>query len=135
MLDINVIGLPGAQGSKRHVGGGRMVEMSKTLPAWRDSVTWTAAGEWHGAPPMDGPLALFVEFRFPMPASRSKTVRLRGMARKVTAPDLDKLVRAVGDALTAAGVIRDDARIAHIVATKVEVVGWTGASIRVEEMP
>ena len=37
---------------------------------------------------------------------------------KATAPDLDKLCRAIGDALTQSGVLRDDALIAEWVARK-----------------
>ncbi|HFG8772694.1 RusA family crossover junction endodeoxyribonuclease [Corynebacterium striatum] len=33
-------------------------------------------------------------------------------------PDLDKLIRAIGDALTMAGILHDDSRIAAITATK-----------------
>ena len=64
-----------------------------------------------------------------MPKSRPKKVRERGYAPKTTAPDLDKLVRAVCDALQAGGLITSDARIATLTARKREVVGWTGATI------
>ena len=37
---------------------------------------------------------------------------------KATAPDLDKLCRALGDALTQSGVLRDDALIVEWVARK-----------------
>lgn len=39
------------------------------------------------------------------------------------------IYRAVADALTASGLIVDDARICEVSARKVEVVGWTGAII------
>ena len=34
-VSFNVIGIPGAQGSKRHVGNGVMVESSKKVKPWR----------------------------------------------------------------------------------------------------
>ena len=32
------IGIPAPQGSKRHVGGGRMIESCKALKPWRDLI-------------------------------------------------------------------------------------------------
>jgi len=40
MIWFEVPGIPAPQGSKRHVGGGRMVESSRSLPEWRASVAW-----------------------------------------------------------------------------------------------
>lgn len=129
-VTFEVVGNPAAQGSKRHVGGGRMVEMAKGHAPWRAAVA-AAARDVAPDVPLDGPLTLDVEFRFPMPKSRARRLRDAGRAPKTTAPDLDKLVRAVGDALTAGGLITDDARITEVHASKVEVVGWTGATIRI----
>lgn len=132
MITFEIVGLPAAQGSKRHVGRGVMVEMSKRLPAWRDSVTAAArdiADRLDG--PLDGPLALTVEFRFPMPTSRRKAVREAGRNPKTSAPDLDKCLRALGDGLEAGGLIRSDALIHRVTASKVEVVGWTGATVTI----
>jgi crossover junction endodeoxyribonuclease RusA len=131
VVEFEVLGLPSPQGSKKHVGNGRMVESSKTLATWRDSLT-NAARDVAPDVPIDEPIRLTVEFRCPMPRSRSKAVRAAGRGPKTTAPDLDKLVRAVGDALEAGGLIRSDALICELHASKVEVVGWTGAVIRLE---
>ena len=68
------------------------------------------------------PLRLDVEFRFTMPKSRKKADRDRGWAYKVTKPDLDKLIRAIGDALEASGVITSDAQIVDIRAEKLELI-------------
>lgn len=46
-------------------------------------------------------------------------------------PDLDKLTRATLDAMVTAGTIADDARVCSLHASKREVVGATGATIRV----
>ena len=45
-------------------------------------------------------------------------------------PDIDKIVRATLDGLVAGGALRDDSRVASLVAEKLEVDGWTGARIR-----
>jgi crossover junction endodeoxyribonuclease RusA len=59
-----------------------------------------------------GPVALRVSFALPRPASLPK--RVVGHVRK---PDVDKLLRAVGDALT--GVLyRDDAQVVELHARK-----------------
>jgi len=132
-VGFTVVGLPAPQGSKRHVGHGVMVETAINHKPWRAAVA-QAAYELRGAEPMTGPLRLAVEFRFPMPKSRPKAVRDAGESHKVSAPDLDKLVRSVGDALTEGGLIHDDALICELYATKREVVGWTGAMITVDQM-
>ena len=133
MIAFSVYGNPAAQGSKRHVGNGVMVEMGKNHKPWRSAVSAAAAevAASHPGCPLDGPVELSVTFRFPMPSSRKKAVREAGESPKTTAPDLDKLVRSVCDSLEAGGLLRNDARVCRIVASKVEVVGWTGAEIEV----
>lgn len=133
-VEFTVLGVPAPQGSKRHVGRGVLVESSKALPAWREAVAWEArrvALECPGAP-FAGQLHLRVAFRFPMPKSRPAAARRRGWAHKTTAPDLDKLLRALGDSLQAGGLIADDAAIASITATKIETTSWTGAVVTIE---
>ena len=135
---FDVLGVPKPQGSMKAfmAGGNARLKPSggSDFAAWRNAVSDAArrAGEHHE--PLDGPLALVVTFRFPMPKSRSKRDRDRGEAWKTTAPDTDKLVRTIGDALTAANLITDDARFAIVNATQVETTGWTGASIAVEAL-
>lgn len=137
-LYFEILGDPTPQGSKTRMPNGAMLE-GKSKAArerhrnWRAAVAETArdiAAHKDVPAPLDGPLFLAVEFRFPMPASRPKAVRAKGNCLKVSAPDLDKLIRALGDGLKAGGLIVDDARIVEITASKVEVVGWTGATVR-----
>ncbi len=130
-VTFEVLGAPAAQGSKRHVGNGVMVEMGKNHKPWRAAVASAAKDIAGDTPPLTGPLELGVVFRFPMPKSRSKAIRDAGECPKVSAPDTDKLVRSIGDALKDGGLIYDDALFASIAAVKVEVVGWTGAIITV----
>ena len=79
---------------------------------WRQCVaeqaqTVAAAGQFLG------PVALSIRFSLPRPQSLPKRI-----VAHLTAPDLDKLVRSVGDALT--GVLyRDDAQVIEIRARKV----------------
>lgn len=137
LVEFEVIGIPAPQGSKKaFVANGRamMKESSGGHAAWRNLVAQAAhdiAGHDDIPAPFDGPLGVSIEFRFPMPKSRSKTQRAAGRIAKTTAPDTSKLVRCVEDGLQAAGLIVDDARFCAIEACKVEVVGWTGAVITI----
>lgn len=108
-------GIPAPQGSKKHVGRGRMVEVSKKLKPWRKAVTQQAKAalpeDWE---PLDGPLHAEFTFHLPRPASAPKTRDIPA----IRMPDLSKLVRAVEDALTDAGVWVDDARVVAEVTNK-----------------
>jgi Holliday junction resolvase RusA-like endonuclease len=102
------------------------------LKSWRQEVAAKAseAAAEHGM--FTGPVKLDVEFRFSMPASRPQWAKAQGILLKVSKPDKDKLIRAIGDSLTAGGLLKDDALIALTNAAKVEVwESWTGAMIRV----
>lgn len=109
---FDVIGLPAPQGSKRHVGNGVMVESSKNLKPWRDSVTVAAreAQELHGTVP--GPVEVSLWFRFP--PTKSDPHR----HRHAQTPDLDKLIRGVLDALTHSRLITDDKAVWCVKAAK-----------------
>jgi Holliday junction resolvase RusA-like endonuclease len=61
---------------------------------------------------MQGAISLTAIFFMPRPKS---VVRPLPSVK----PDLDKLIRAIGDAATKAGVIQDDSQICEIVAHKV----------------
>jgi crossover junction endodeoxyribonuclease RusA len=116
MIYINVIGTPAPQGSKRHVGHGVMVESSEKVAPWREAVANAAVAQVPEASRgLDGPINLRVAFRLKAPASASKKRLALG---PVGAPDLSKLVRATEDALTTAGVWKDDSRVVSIDATK-----------------
>jgi Holliday junction resolvase RusA-like endonuclease len=123
LLDLVVVGLPQPQGSKRHVGGGVLVESNaKTLMPWRSTIAFAAADKYR-EPPSREALRVTLAFSFPRPSSHFGTGRnegeLRGSAPayKTTKPDLDKLVRAALDALTGI-VFVDDAQVAELLAWK-----------------
>jgi Holliday junction resolvase RusA-like endonuclease len=114
-LDIVVHGTPAPQGSKRHVGGGRMIESSKAVKPWREAVKWAALDVlMPDAEPLAGPLAVSIWFALTKPASAPKTRRIWPAKR----PDLDKLVRSTFDALGEAGVWGDDAQVVSVIASK-----------------
>lgn len=127
-VHIVVHGTPAPQGSKKHVGRGRMVESSKKLPAWRAAVEAAARSvtgmDWA---PFDGPVTV----------SGTIGIRKPNKTRFPTAPagppDLDKLQRAIGDALTNAKVIKDDARIVHWDIRKVWADNVPGANLTITQ--
>lgn len=95
-VEFTVHGEAKPQGSKRHVGGGRMVESSKGLPLWRNAVSAAAAlalDQVEFCEPMAGALCVEILFLRIRPKSTPKSVLY-----PVTAPDIDKLARAVLDA-------------------------------------
>lgn len=122
---FHVNGTAAPQGSKKHVGKGVLVEMSKNLPAWRTQVALAAARAW-GKDAIDTPVSVQVTFRIAKPKSTKFRDYPAGPA------DLDKLLRSTGDALEQAGVLTNDSRIVHWDAMK--VWGEPGATITITEM-
>ena len=124
LLTCIIPGTPQQQGSKRNVGGNRSIEANKNLAPWRADAIACLQAEWGVCGPITEPVSVDVVFDFARPASHYGTGRNAGVLKdsapsgKATAPDLDKLCRALGDALTKAGVLRDDALIAEWVARK-----------------
>jgi Holliday junction resolvase RusA-like endonuclease len=91
--EFTVWGRPVPQGSVSHFGG-HVVAVSKDLHEWRDLVT-AAAMESVGPDfkPLDAMMGIRVYFYFEPPARKK-------FARPGVAPDGDKLLRAIQDALT-----------------------------------
>lgn len=99
------------QGSKSHVGGGRMIESCKAVGPWRERVALAAHG--HGFELLSGPVMVTLEFIRPRPVSTPKS-RTPPAIKK---PDLDKLARAILDALTGIA-FSDDSQVTRLVADK-----------------
>lgn len=123
-LVVTVLGTPRPQGSHRLVAG-RILDDNPGLRAWRQRITHAARtactqAALFGRPAIPGPVLLAAEFRFPAPA------RSRWPHAPAGPPDLDKLLRAVCDALTTADVWEDDARVVGITASKSWTTGPAG---------
>jgi len=119
-IDITVFGSPAPQGSKSFrgfAGNGRaiMTESSKKVRPWRQDVKAAAEISRAGAEPIDAPIRVRMIFTMPKPASAPKTRR----TYPAKMPDLSKLVRSTEDALTDAGIWRDDSRVVECLARKV----------------
>lgn len=133
-LVVFVAGRPAPQGSKRHVGHGVMVEMSKHLKPWREDIRCAlldTAG--HPLRQFGGdPIVLRLEFVMPRPASTPK----RSTPAAVKRPDLDKLCRSALDAIGSAGVWTDDSQVIDLHASKrlAELGETAGCHIRIEAL-
>jgi Holliday junction resolvase RusA-like endonuclease len=128
-VSLSVVGDPASQGSHA-IMQGRIVQVnSKKHKAWRNAITQTALAtlpaDWV---PIDEPCELIVNFYMPKPASVKRSL-------PTVSPDLDKLIRAVGDSLTDSGVVVDDSRIVRISARKLYAIGIEpGATIEVKTL-
>lgn len=142
---------PAPQGSKRHVGNGRLIEQSKRVAPWRDAVDRAAraamvarhAMQYGGSPagpvqPLDGPLSIEIVFTVRKPASAPKSRTTWPTTRD--SGDIDKLLRSTFDALTTAGAIADDSRIVKVTTRKafpgegLDALDAPGAAIRIWQL-
>jgi Holliday junction resolvase RusA-like endonuclease len=134
-MKIRIYGNPAPQGSKTAIvrnGRAIMFESNKRLPEWRDTVLMgsTIARAEHGGLTILGPVTVTMTFHMPRPKSTSRRY-------PNSAPDLDKLVRAVGDALQESEVLANDGQIVTLMAHKVyaENEAYSGVEIEITEKP
>jgi crossover junction endodeoxyribonuclease RusA len=130
-MQVRVNGIPAPQGSKRHVGNGRMVEASKAVGPWREAIRAETQRQLGAAGPERGPVQAKIVFWLPRPAGHYSTRAGHETEIKPSAPawpdhrpDLDKLTRAVLDGLTAGGAFSDDCQVVAYGAVK----GWASAA-------
>ncbi len=109
---------PAAQGSKRALGPGRMVEQSWKVDPWRKFVAAkviqarVGMNQWQWLP-------LEADFTFYLPRPKSHyrasgTLKENAPVYPLSMPDVDKLARAVMDAVTDSGMWDDDARVVDL---------------------
>jgi Holliday junction resolvase RusA-like endonuclease len=129
-LAVRVDGAPRPQGSKRLVGR-HMAETAAGLPEWRAAVARAAraaalAQRWTLATAGE-PLAVVCRFAMPPGAVRGRRLVRAGTraAWSATAPDADKLARALLDGITdSATVWSDDRLVAALAVVRV----WAGTA-------
>lgn len=114
VLAFRVAGTPVPQGSMHAYAKGVLVHAkSKDLKAWRERVATKAHVSMLPAGDLllDEPVIVLLDFYLPKPKSVRRLL-------PHTKPDLDKLTRAVLDALTQARVFVDDSRVVECKARK-----------------
>jgi crossover junction endodeoxyribonuclease RusA len=112
-LTFFVPGKPAPQGSKRHVGNGILLESSPHVGPWRERVAIAAHNAMNGRPIYSGQVEVWLDFILPRPKSTPKTRTPPAIKR----PDIDKLARAILDAITGT-ILADDAQVTYLSATK-----------------
>jgi Holliday junction resolvase RusA-like endonuclease len=128
-VSLSVTGNPASQGSHA-IMYGRIVQVNSSKhKAWRKAIVQEAIAtlpdDWQ---PIDEPCEIIVNFYLPKPKTVDRQL-------PSVSPDLDKLIRAVGDSLTDSGVVTDDSRIVRISARKLYAEGIApGATIQVKTL-
>ena len=135
---VYLFGSPVPQGSSRAFNrGGRIVITSdnKNLRKWRDYCQTVLRLKLAGDQPIDGPVEVLLDFYIERPKSHyngSGTLRKGYTLAHISKPDTDKLVRAVLDSCTDAGVWHDDAQVVRLTASKNYATKANLPGVRVE---
>lgn len=125
MIEFSVPGAPQQQGSKSINAHGAMYDSNTDLERWRGEVAMIARNAYRSGKPITQGVGVWVRFVFDRPKAHYGTGRNAGKLKPsaaywyASAPDADKLQRALGDALTQSKVIEDDRLI----------VGWNSMKV------
>lgn len=144
---IDVRGTPVPQGSMRAFKAAHGDHVALKYPpavyAWRSQVCQAVieARVAHNLPVLLGPVSVGFGFDLARPLGHFGTgrnlltVKPSAPPEPTTAPDLDKLVRCICDAITDAGLWRDDAQITSIIARKRFTVEGETPGVRISIDP
>lgn len=142
-ISFRINGEPAPQGSKipgRSPKTGKLFvreQNSAKQTSWRQDVIAAATRARHetGWETTESPLNVIIQLRMPRPAS----VSIKRRPYPNVKPDIDKIIRNTLDALTVAGIYRDDAQVITLFAEKLYATddpqGSPGASVRVALVP
>lgn len=132
MSSLFVPGVPAPQGSKSFKGirGGKAIlaESSSRVKPWRETIAWHT----QDLTPVDGAVHVELEFVMPRPKSTPKSKPAPPAIKRNG--DIDKLTRAVFDALSGRAY-HDDAQVVSMIVRKriAELDEVSGVFINVEE--
>jgi crossover junction endodeoxyribonuclease RusA len=118
-LTVNIDGLPNPQGSMVSNGAGRGLRHSNhlRLKPWRHTVVSAVLSAKPASWNPSFPLSVTATFRLPRPQNHygtgrnANTIRDAAPAHHTVKPDVDKLARAIGDAIEESGLVRGDQQI------------------------
>ena len=133
LLRVEIPGTPRPQGALRtSVRGGKAYgRYPDHINEHRAIVTALLHQAWQGREPLRRSVYLRCVFAFERPKSHYGTGRNDGLVKPsapifhTQIPDVDKLLRLVGDALKASGVIADDSQITAVYGQK----SWNGRAL------
>lgn len=138
-LGFFVPGDPAPQGSKRYLGPGKVVESSKRVAPWRADIRRAAEAAMQPRHEVlwAAPVYVQLDFYLARPKSHFGTGRNAQKIKESAPswpgrPDVDKLARAVLDALTGL-VIADDSTVVELLASK-SYGRRPGVQVLIEEM-
>ena len=139
IISVDVVGVPVAQGSIKRTPFGVAYSNDKELKSWRHSVICELVAAKTEGWEIDCAFAVSCEFRFMRPKAHfgKKGLRKSAPQYKTTKIDLDKGMRAIGDAIEQSGLIRNDSQIIHWIASKryCDTGESPGASITLSSQP
>jgi Holliday junction resolvase RusA-like endonuclease len=121
LVAFTVYGEPQSQGNLRRGARGGLYESNRDLASWKRAVADKAGAS--GSDLFEGAVRLSARFFLPRPGGHFGTGRNAGMLRPsaptwpAVKPDVDKLARAVLDALTGT-LWRDDKQVVWLEASK-----------------
>lgn len=135
IVRFEVMGTPIPQGSKSSTRWGMREANPKTRP-WRDQIAWEARAAMGHEPPLEGPCTVNATFWMPRPKSHYRAngqIKPTAPVYSDKRPDVDKLLRALCDGMTTAGVWKDDSQAVRIEASKRYVINGVqpGCSVAV----
>lgn len=134
---LRIYGKPAPQGSKSFYGKGRVVESSPDVAVWRQQISDAIGYQQRGQQPalFDGPVHIDALFIMPRPRSHWRTGKHAGQLKATfeyavpaVYPDIDKILRATLDGLTATkktlpngkqhwlrdGLLKDDGQVTQL---------------------
>ena len=135
-IEFFVEGIPVPQGSKSIVRG-RLIDSNKKLKPWRKDVGHVVSSimHTHGLSTIEGPVLLDCVFVFPRAKSHftaAGMLRSNAPAFYSKKPDLDKLIRAVGDACSIdAPLLKDDSQIMQLHCSKRYQIGQEPCGVHI----
>jgi Holliday junction resolvase RusA-like endonuclease len=143
-ITFTVAGRPQQRGSKKafqRQGGGRplMVDANAKSGPWMAAVASAASEAVAGKALLEGPLSIDVTFHLKRPGTHfhkrksGNVLRADAPVYHASTPDADKLMRAIGDALSGV-VYRDDSQLAVVTLVKYYTSSSEGAVIGIKEL-
>ena len=129
-LEFTVAGVPVPQGSKRAFTtktGKVVLTEEPQLYSWRQDVAARAQAARGNRLPLAGEVLVMCWFFFPRPATHfGRRGVLPSAPRRPVGKrnDIDKLLRAILDALTAAGIYGDDGQVTDVQSSKWYAEAW-----------